>query len=72
MVDKTRWNSATSKFEESPSEVEAFLDAIEAVCKAHGKSITHEDGHGSFLIEDFREDYMDWLREASMKLKKNS
>jgi len=42
-----------------------FFDAIEAVCRRHNVSISHEDGHGGFIIEAFDSDNMDWLRAAT-------
>ncbi|MEK7214101.1 MAG: (5-formylfuran-3-yl)methyl phosphate synthase, partial [Chloroflexota bacterium] len=33
----------------------AFLADIEAVYRKHGMSISHEDGHGGFIIEDLDE-----------------
>jgi len=60
-----RWNNVTNKREPSKAEIEAFLDAVEAVCKTHGFSIGHEDGHGSFEINKYDEDNILWLRDAS-------
>lgn len=31
----------------------AFLRELAALCKKHGRSISHEDGHGAFIIEEF-------------------
>ena len=44
---------------------EKFFDEIEAICKKYGLSISHEDSHGSFEIESFDENNMDWLRRAN-------
>lgn len=41
--------------------VDAFLAEIEAVCVKHGMSISHEDGHGAFIIEKHGHS---WLDEA--------
>ena len=43
---------------------EAFMDDIEQVCRKHGVSISHEDEHGSFVLEPFSEEGMTWLRDA--------
>lgn len=45
----------------TPEKVEKFMEEIEAVCRKYGYSISHEDGHGSFLIEPFSEQRMDWF-----------
>lgn len=58
-----RWNSATSGYVEN-AKVDAFLEEIVAVCQKHGMSISHEDGHGSFLIEKYSEMTRDWLLDA--------
>jgi hypothetical protein len=46
--------------------VDAFLDEIAKVCRKHGLSISHEDGHGSFVIEAFHNDLEEWLRDAAI------
>jgi hypothetical protein len=43
---------------------EAFLDDLEIVCRKHGLSIGHEDGHGAFQIWEFNESDIRWLRDA--------
>ena len=42
-----------------------FFDDIEKVCKKHNLSISHQDEHGSFMIEEFDEHNIKWLRGAS-------
>ena len=46
---------------------DAFLDEIEAVCKKHGLSISHQDFQGAFIIEPFDPRNMEWLRQADHK-----
>ncbi|MGV4321231.1 hypothetical protein [Bacillus mojavensis] len=46
--------------------VEKFLEEIEKVCKEHNMSISHEDGHGAFIIERFDESNIGWLKAASL------
>ena len=41
-----------------------FVEEIIEVCKKHGYSISHEDSHGLFLIEEYSESYSRWLRES--------
>lgn len=45
--------------------VRVFLDEVADVCKRYGLSISHEDGHGSFIVEEFKQDNIDWLNQAS-------
>jgi hypothetical protein len=46
--------------------VEEFLQEIEEVCRKHNMSISHEDGHGAFIIEKFDEFNIKWLKEAQI------
>lgn len=57
--------NSSGSLEPSDPKVEAFLDAIEAVCRHHNMVLAHEDRHGGFLIEDFGNgETMKWIREA--------
>lgn len=44
--------------------VKKFIEDILAVYEKHGLSISHEDGHGSFEIEEYNQHNEDWLRAA--------
>jgi hypothetical protein len=44
--------------------VDAFIEAVLAVCKQHGLSISHEDCHGAFIVVDYAEEFDKWLRDA--------
>ncbi|MED4883091.1 hypothetical protein [Bacillus smithii] len=55
---------AESKYIKTPKEIIDFLKDIEKVYKKHGLSISHEDGHGSFIIEDYDEFNLRWLANA--------
>lgn len=59
-----RWsinNSANCENEK----IDTFIEEVIAVSKKHGFSISHEDVHGSFEIEEYSESNISWLREAS-------
>lgn len=58
-----RWNTQQEKEIEN-SKIDAFLTEIAAVCRKHSLSISHEDGHGAFEIEEFDEYLMAWLYRA--------
>ena len=48
-----------------PESMRKFLEDIDLVCMKHNLSISHEDGHGSFLIEEYCQSNIDWLFNAS-------
>lgn len=48
-----RWNTKAANRLPSDPRIEAFLDEIEQVCRKHQLTISHEDHHGAFEIEDF-------------------
>jgi FAD/FMN-containing dehydrogenase len=62
------WDCSKSKFIEQSKEMENFFKEIEATCKKHGYSISHEDGHGAFEIEKYSDDNIDWLKNANFRL----
>lgn len=60
-----RWNSRCREFQESPPEVENFLNDLETLFRKHQMVLGHEDGQGNFIIEPFDYGVVDWIREAS-------
>lgn len=40
-----------------------FLTALTLLCREHGRSISHEDSQGGFLIHDWNQHDEDWLRQ---------
>ena len=66
---KKYWTTPANERQEHPK-VDAFIAEIAEVCRRHGLSISHEDGHGSFVIEPFDEYNVEWLSEASVALEK--
>lgn len=46
------------------AQADALITDIVAVCKKHGIWLSHEDGHGGFLISRVPTD--DWLEGASI------
>lgn len=59
-----RWVRRLNREQRVP-EVDAFLSEIEAVCKKHGMSISHEDSHGGFEVETFDGENIKWLKAAA-------
>jgi hypothetical protein len=44
-----------------------YIAEISKLSKQYGYSISHEDTHGSFIIEPYDENNIDWLKGASIK-----
>lgn len=61
---KNVWSKDPPREVESP-EINAFLDEIAEVCRRHRMTISHEDGHGSFIIEDLYEPNIAQMRFAT-------
>jgi len=56
------------KFKKPTKKVILFLQDIEEICKKYHLSISHEDGHGSFIIEKYSDYNMQWLKDAFYKI----
>ena len=62
-----RWNVATNRKEVNPL-VDAFLEDLLFLCKKHGLSLSHEDGHGAFLVENYEESNSLHLEKAFINI----
>ena len=47
--------------------VKDFLEEIKSVCKKYNMSISHEDIHGSFIINNYNECDFAWLSNATIE-----
>jgi len=43
---------------------EKFIDELIKLCKKHGLSLAHEDSQGSFIIEEYSDENIQWVKEA--------
>ena len=43
----------------------AFIEEIVSISRKHGLCLVHEDGQGSFIIEEYSESNITWLRAAN-------
>ena len=59
------WDITKRELIDRPDEMTDFLNEIKEVCKKHNLSISHEDYHGSFIIQNYDESNLEWLFEAS-------
>lgn len=63
------WDKSKSEFIRTPEEITNFFNEIENICKIYGYSISHEDGHGAFIIEGYDPTNIDWLKSAHLNIK---
>lgn len=63
------WDRTIDDMCEMPERMKSFLEDIETVCKKYNLSISHEDYNGVFLIEEYSEDNIKWLFDASKNYK---
>lgn len=63
------WDYILREEIETPKEILEFLKDIKCVCIKHNMCISHEDGHGSFLIERYNERCINWLNDAGKDYK---
>lgn len=62
------WDCDKKKFVKTSEDLKKFFNEIETVCKKNGYSISHEDSKGSFQIEKYSNDNIEWLKIAKIKL----
>jgi hypothetical protein len=58
-----RWNT-NKHIESENAAVDAFIEDLVTVYRKHNMSVSHEDGHGSFVIEPFSELNVEWISQA--------
>lgn len=46
------------------SKIDKFIKEIDEVCQKHNISISHQDGHGCFLLTKYEESLISWLKDA--------
>lgn len=60
---KERWIHVDKEFAVS-EKVDAFIADIIEVYKKHNMSISHQDGHGAFIVERGYKFNAEWLKDA--------
>lgn len=58
----THWNNTIQI--SNMKNIEKFLEELDTLCRVHNISISHEDGQGAFILENYNESNIKWLREA--------
>jgi hypothetical protein len=69
LIDTGVWDCIERRFVEKPSKMLEFFEEIDLVCKLYNLSISHEDGHGAFVIEEYDEFNIRWLKNANKRFK---
>lgn len=62
------WSIIESEEIETPEEVINFLNEIDNICKKYNLSISHEDGHGAFIIEKYDNYNIRWLKDCLLNI----
>ena len=52
---------------DAPHHIRCFYRDLIALYKKYGISISHEDSHGSFIIENYNEHNVDWIMDADIR-----
>lgn len=58
------WDNLKGELIETPEKLKLFFNEIEEVCIKYNFSISHEDGHGAFEIEEYDKNNIEWLNNA--------
>lgn len=58
------WDIFAGEHIKMPERMKNFIEEIDLVCKKYNLSISHEDEHGRFIIEDYYESNIEWLCAA--------
>ena len=62
------WNIKTGRFEDASKELVNFYDELDKLCKKYNLSISHEDSGGSFIMENYKKENIDWIKDASINI----
>jgi len=60
-----RWLIDENKYIES-AKIDEFVKEIDKLSKKFNLSISHEDGHGAFIVEEYKEDNIEWLNSCNI------
>ena len=50
------------------NKIERFKEDVIKLCEQYELSIAHEDGHGNFIIQDFKESNIEWFNNAEVDI----
>lgn len=58
------WSLIEKDYIEVPEKIINFLNEITKIYKKYNLSLSHEDGNGSFIIENYYESNIIWLKNS--------
>ena len=50
------------------NKIERFKEDVIKLYEQYELSIAHEDGHGNFIIQDFKESNIEWFNNAEVDI----
>jgi DUF4097 and DUF4098 domain-containing protein YvlB len=62
-MNKKRWSCEKKDYVEN-KKIDSFMEDLFKLYKKHDLSISHEDGHGAFIIEKMSDDDVKWMSAA--------
>ena len=58
------WEKTYRQVLDSKKEIQSFLDDIVDVYKKHNLSLSHEDLFGGFIVQEYKEKNVKWIKQA--------
>ena len=68
---KSLYKSKNELKSDKNSNVTSFIKEVQDICRKYQISISHEDSHGSFILTDYNDLYIDYLNDAINETKTN-
>lgn len=66
ICDEKIWIWNGKKWVDAPPRLRTFYKELDTLCRKYNFSISHQDYHGAFIIEDYNEENMIALQEAEV------
>ena len=63
------WDYNTNSHIPTPDIVQEFLIELATLYKKHNLSLSHEDHHGAFVIEENTDNNAKWISNASINIR---
>lgn len=64
MKENEVWDIKRKRRIKIPKKMSDFFEDLEKLYRKYDFSISHEDCHGGFIIENYDEDNVKWIRHA--------